>query len=126
MRWMRRFSFHRKHGNLATAIFLVGIGFCFPQLGRAAEHITLKNGFDLICDHRQAEGNRMRLYMDSGDSNFMDVNAVDIASVEYVDLPRPVAASKPPVADATTKLTPEEMRELLTRAGSKHDLDADL
>jgi len=111
---------------MVAAILLAGAGFCFPQMGRAAEHITLKNGFDLLCDHRQAEGDRIRLYMDAGDSNFMDVNAVDIASVEHVDLPRPAPTEAKPTAAATAKLSPEEMRELLAQAGSKHDIDVDL
>ena len=37
------------------------------------QHITLKNGFDLICDHRQADGDRMRLYLDADGTNFVDV-----------------------------------------------------
>jgi soluble lytic murein transglycosylase-like protein len=126
---MRLFFHHRAHRGhavfLASTLFLV-LGF---QSAWAAEHITLKNGFDLICDHKQDEGDHVRLYMDPGSSNFMDVSPGEIASVEHVDLPKPVVSSDAgakPKAPATDKLTPEEMRELLAQAGSKHDLDVDL
>jgi hypothetical protein len=94
----------------------------------AAEHITLKNGFDLLCDHRAADGDRVRLYLDPGNSNFVDVSPEEIASVEHVELPPPANAQKPAQAmpGDVVKLTPEAMREMLTRAGSEHDLDVDL
>jgi soluble lytic murein transglycosylase-like protein len=102
--------------------------------GRIAEHITLKNGFDLICDHRAAEGAKVRLYMDAAGSNFMEVNAGDIASAETVTLPAPApeptaiatihtgaSAGKPPA-----KLTDEDLRPMLSQAGATYDIDADL
>jgi soluble lytic murein transglycosylase-like protein len=100
--------------------------------GRAAEHITLKNGFDLVCDHRAAEGAKVRLYLDAAGSNFMDVNAGDIASAETVTLPAPAPA---PVATihtgastgkAPAKLTDEDLRPMLAEAGATYDIDADL
>ena len=47
---------------------------------RAAEYITLRNGFDLICDHRELAGDRVRLYMTASGPNFMEVPSTDIAS----------------------------------------------
>jgi soluble lytic murein transglycosylase-like protein len=95
---------------------------------RAAEHITLKNGFDLICDHRDAEGDRVRLYLDDSSANFVDVGAEEIVAVEHVDLPHAADAQAPKQAapDHDAKLTQQAMRELLTHAGSAHDLDVDL
>lgn len=105
-----------------------------PNAGRVAEHIMLKNGFDLICDHRAAEGAKVRLYLDAAGSNFMDVNAGDIASAETVTLPasapdpKPAAtihtgavASRPPA-----KLTDADLRPMLAEAGATYDIDADL
>jgi len=92
---------------------------------RGAEHITLTNGFDLICDHRSATGDRVRLYMDSGTTNFVEVNATEIVSSEHVDLP----ATRPGRASSLSpdgKLTDAELHELLARAGTAHDLDVDL
>jgi len=92
---------------------------------RAAELITLTNGFDLICDHRVANGDRVRLYLDS--ASFVEVSATEIARSEHVDLP-PAAAAKKSVAKATpeTKLSDAELHQLLTRPGEVHDLDVDL
>jgi len=91
----------------------------------AAEHVTLTNGFDLICDHHSADGDRVRLYMDSGNANFVELKAAEIVSSEHVDLP----ASAPTVVSAhpsDTKLTEDELHQLLARAGNAHDLDVDL
>ncbi|HZD50604.1 MAG TPA: lytic transglycosylase domain-containing protein [Silvibacterium sp.] len=91
----------------------------------AAERVTLTNGFDLICDHHSAAGNRVRLYMDSGNANFVELAAVEIASSEHLDLP--VAPPKrTPLIASDGKLSEAELHELLARAGNAHDLDIDL
>ena len=94
---------------------------------RAAEHITLRNGFDLICDHREVAGERVRLYMTTSGTNFMEVSNDDIASSEFVELPAateatPAAAAPALVADPT----PAEIREMAAKAGAAHDLDVEL
>jgi soluble lytic murein transglycosylase-like protein len=95
------------------------------RAAHAAEHITLTNGFDLICDHYSATGDRVRLYMDSGSTNFVEVNATDIVSNEHVDLPpRAVQDTSSPGREG--RLTDTELHELLSRAGTAHDLDVDL
>ena len=92
----------------------------------AAEHITLTNGFDLMCDHRADVGGRVRLYLDAGSTNFVEVSPAEIAAAEYVDLPPPPAAKNPAGAQPQSKLSAAELHELLARAGSAHDLDVDL
>jgi soluble lytic murein transglycosylase-like protein len=104
------------------AAALLFLALCFHA--DAAEHITLKNGFDLICDHRQTDGDHVRLYLDSGSANFVDIAVNEIVSSEYVDLPKSPANTTP--ATANTKLTTADLHELLTRAGTRHDLDVDL
>ena len=64
----------------------------------AAEHVTLKNGFDLFCDHRETDGEKVRLDFDAAGSSFLVVNASDIVSTEHVDLPNPVATDAPKAA----------------------------
>lgn len=93
---------------------------------RAAEHITLSNGFDLICDHRVADGTRVRLYMDS--TSFVEVNAAEIALSEHLDLPVAATADKsgPTETAVQSKLTDAELHELLAKPGEEHDLDIDL
>ena len=105
------------------ALALVASAAPFAQ---AAEHITLSNGFDLICDHRAVDGDRVRLYLDG--TNFLEVNAAAIAHSEMVELPPTVATAKtaPEQPAADTKLTEAELRELLAKPGAAHDLDVDL
>ncbi|HTW49540.1 MAG TPA: lytic transglycosylase domain-containing protein [Acidobacteriaceae bacterium] len=105
-----------------------------PAPTRVAEHITLRNGFDLICDHRVADGAKVRLYMDASGNNFLEVNATDIVAAEKVTLPAaakpadpaPAAATAGAAARPANKLTDEDLRPLLTQAGTTYDIDPDL
>ncbi|MGH9585828.1 MAG: lytic transglycosylase domain-containing protein [Acidobacteriaceae bacterium] len=97
---------------------------------RAAERITLTNGYDLICDHRAEAGvplgSRVRLYMDAAGQNFIEVTPDQIASSQFVKLPPP-PARKPAAAPATEgELSAAELHQILTTAGEAHDLNVDL
>ena len=99
----------------------------------AAERITLTNGFHLICNHRAVfdspAGKRIRLYIDSGNQNFIEVSPSQIASSETVTLPAAQAPATPsgPASQASeSHLTPAELHQLLARAGAAHDIDVDL
>lgn len=97
-----------------------------PEPPRVAEHIILKNGFDLICDHQAAVGARVRLYMDAAGANFLEVAASDIASDERIALPAappPATASPTP---APEKLSDDQLKPMLAQAGATYDIDADL
>jgi len=102
-------------------------------LARAAEHVTLKNGFGLDCVRREAVGDKVRLYFaekagTAAGSNYMDVAADSVVRVEMVaDLPEPVAEVKAPSAvTLMTVPTKEEMHEMLAHAGAAHNIDEDL
>jgi Transglycosylase SLT domain len=103
---------------------------CLALLGtvppmHAAEEITLRNGFNLLCDHRELAGDRVRLFTSQGNSNFVEVDAAEVVSVEIVpDPPSPTALAAGPAKEP--KLTPADMHELMTRAGATHNLDVDL
>jgi soluble lytic murein transglycosylase-like protein len=105
-----------------------------PAPARVAEHITLRNGFDLLCDHRVADGGKVRLYMDTTDSNFVEVSAADIVKSETVTLPAatqpaaPVAAASPNGAtnQQPGHLSDEDLRPMLTQAGTTYNVDPDL
>lgn len=125
----------RKSTMHATILLLAAGGLAAraraagPDPGRMAEHITLKNGFDLICDHREADGARVRLYLEGAGDNFMEVNAGDIASSEPVVLAPPeTEASAPKSAETPMRgqLSDGELRPMLAQAGAAFDLDADL
>jgi soluble lytic murein transglycosylase-like protein len=118
-------GFSRKSGRRGRVVVRAALGFIVAtSAARAAERVTLTNGFDLICDHHSAAGERVRLYMDSGNTNFVELDSAEIASSEHVDLPVAPLKSAPMPADS--KLTAAELRELLARAGNAHDLDIDL
>lgn len=111
----------------SIAWMCAGTLFLGTGMAQAAEHITLKNGFDLVCDHRELAGDRVRLYLDGGASNFVEVSAGEIVSEEFVDLPKPVLVTTKPATETNkAKLTEPELHELLAGAGAEHDLDVDL
>jgi len=103
------------------------------SLARAAEHVTLKNGFELDCVRREASGDKIRLYLagkdGAADSNYLEVAADSIVRVEIVpDVPKETEAAPKvlgPVAIMTAP-TKEEMHEMLAHAGESHDIDEDL
>jgi soluble lytic murein transglycosylase-like protein len=100
-----------------------------PAAGRAVEYVTLKNGFDLICDHREAVGDRVRLYTDAVGMNFVEVDASDIASDESVLVPVAEPAAPPaaqPSVKPPEKLTDAELKPILARAQATYNIDADL
>jgi soluble lytic murein transglycosylase-like protein len=100
---------------------------CVATAAHAAEHVTLKNGFDLVCDHREMDGQKVRLYLDAAGANFFEVNASDIVSDEHVDMPKPAEEAKPATApEAPEQLTDADLQPLLTKAGTTYNLDADL
>ncbi len=92
---------------------------------QAAEEITLVNGFQLSCDHREQAGGKVRLFTHPDRDDFVEVDAEDIASVELVPDPPP-----PPVAPVKLvpepKLTAADVHQLIAKAGATHNLDVDL
>lgn len=105
-----------------------------PTAGHAAEHVTLRNGFELDCARQETVGDNVRLYLlpapgDSpGAANFLEVSASAIVSA--VVIPDSPALTVPTAMTAahpdTTSLTAAELHELLTRAGAARNIDADL
>src|ERR1700677_590639 len=81
-------------------VVLAGLG-TVPAL-HAAEQITLKNGYNLLCDHREQEGDRVRLFTSKDGGNFVEVDA------------------------AEPKLSSADVHELIAQAGASHNLDVDL
>jgi Transglycosylase SLT domain len=90
----------------------------------AAEEVTLTNGFNLLCDHREETGGKVRLFTNKDNSNFVEVDAAEIASVDTV--PDPPTAPAPSGATAEPKLTDADVHQLISKAGANHNLDVDL
>ena len=112
-----------------TGLMVLGVVCLGGTLAHAAEYVTLKNGQDLICDHRVADGGNVRLYLDDSTGSYLEVKASDIASAEAVDLPKPTAPKTAATAAARPvpeKLSDSEMRPMLAKAGAAFDIDSDL
>ena len=130
-----RYSRSTRRFSLAAGLLALLIA---SPLAKAAEHVTLKNGFEVDCVRREASGDRVRLYFlpsssVSDEANFLEVAADAVVRVDQiVDIPRAAAISKIPArpmeAASTIFLQPTkaEMQEMLAHAGATHHIDADL
>jgi len=132
--------FKRRAGLGAVAMLASVLTLlAFAPMARAAEHITLANGFELDCVRREVVGDKIRLYFAAttgSEQNYMDVAVDAVVRVETIpDPPAPakVATIPPPqvhgdVAPTTSESQPTgaELKELLAKAGAQHNIDAEL
>jgi hypothetical protein len=126
---------------LAQFVIAAGVlaGTVLPL--RAAEQITLRNGFEITCHHHGTVNSRVRLYTEKGSQNYIEVAPGDIASVERIPDPPPPPSPDPPQAAAPVavpaagpvagsasdiKLSPADLNEMLAKAGHEHNVDMDL
>jgi hypothetical protein len=100
---------------------------------QAAERITLRNGFEMRCDHHAEVEGRVRLYLSAGEDNYSEFRPEEIAEIEKLPDPPPApksATSNPSAAGTNlrhdAKLSPADLGEMLTNAGREHNLDVDL
>ena len=133
MTMLRLIARTRLHRTRRLALLSIGFSLLSGCSLHAAERVTLRNGFDLLCDHRTTEGERTRLYLSASDSNFIEVASADITATEPAPaLAAAAAAAAAPSgslaapAIAAEKLTSAELHELLARAGAERNLDVDL
>ncbi|HEV2274273.1 MAG TPA: lytic transglycosylase domain-containing protein [Acidobacteriaceae bacterium] len=108
-------------GWIAAGLAILSASMALPS--RAAERITLKNGFDLVCDHQQQMDGRVRLYTGPAADSFLEVDAAQIASVETI--PDAAPAERQP-AGSKTPPSRVDLNQLMARAGSEHNVDLDL
>jgi soluble lytic murein transglycosylase-like protein len=115
----------RRHRFVAIAAFAAFL--VFAVYARAAERVTLRNGFVERCDHHALVDGHMRLYLSAGEDNYIEFAPDEIAAFENVpDPPATAAPVAPQNSNRTAKLTPVDLREMLARAGTDHNLDVDL
>ena len=97
---------------------------------QAAERVTLRNGFEMHCDHHAEAEGRVRLFLSAGEDDYIEFAPREIAEVEQVpDPPAPPAEESPTASSAAgpnAKLSPADLREMLAKAGHEHNLDVDL
>lgn len=113
----------------------VASALVFAPMAQAAQHVTLRNGFELDCARQETHGDHVRLYLASTDrseaANYMDVASDAVVRVETVpDPPQPMVTESlrgPGGLNSTSMtLTRHEMDTILASAGTDHDIDADL
>jgi len=117
---------------------------CLAASARAAERIALTNGFDLVCNHHTVVEGRVRAYMKTADTDYVELSPEAIAGVETV--PDPPVEVKPEVSAANpilsqptavigaqvgskavdAHLSASDLHQLLSKAGSEHNVDEDL
>jgi soluble lytic murein transglycosylase-like protein len=99
---------------------------------RAAELFTLRNGFEIRCDHHAQAEERTRLFLAPGEDNYIEFRPEEIAAVKTVpDLPvppesKPSATAASAKAGADGRLSTADLGEMLTKAGHEHNVDVDL
>lgn len=125
-RQMRQAPAGRRRSPARALAALTALGLMACGQARAAEQVTLTNGFALLCDHREIIGSRVRLY--TGSASYIEVPATEIAGIEAAPASPSPAAPAPAKAAAAPSgtLTRAELRELVTNAGAQHNLDVDL
>lgn len=105
---------------------LAAVAAAVPS-ARAAERVTLSNGFLMQCDHHATVDGHVRLYLSAGEGSYIEREPADIVIVETVAdppvQPAPVARQQ---ANASAKLTPADLHEMLAAAGQTHNVDVDL
>ncbi len=121
-----------------TFAVTLAVAWTVCPMAYAAEHVTLRNGFELDCVRRETIGDKVRLYLPphspdtqataGKNSNYLEVAGDAIVRVETVaDAPHPVSAVKTP-ANTVEAITPTsaEIREMLANSGAAHHIDTDL
>jgi Transglycosylase SLT domain len=130
----------KRRSRIHPGLTLLAVIAIACPLARAAEHITLRNGFELDCARHEITGDRIRLYLSADSSNYIDYPITAILRTETIpDPPAPATTLGAPgstvspstlgsqtSASTPTSLTPAEMHQLLARAGATHNIDADL
>jgi len=111
--------YHRSIAALSLAVLAA-----LPVV-RAAERVTLSNGFVETCHHHATAEDHVRLYLNAAEDSYIDLAPGQIASIEVVPDPQPIAQPESK-SSASAKLTQADLGQMLSRAGEQHNLDVDL
>jgi soluble lytic murein transglycosylase-like protein len=95
-------------------------------LGNAAhafQRVTLRNGFSYDCARYElTDSSHIRLFLSIQATDFIDLSRQSILSIETLPDPPP-----PPIAPVAAPAAPiPNVPELITAAGTRHHIDADL
>ena len=111
---------------------------------QAAERVTLRNGFEMHCDHHAEVEGRTRLYLSAGEDSYIEFRPEEVAAVEALPDPPPAQPAVDSALASRTfpqsaqnwtghgatlpeaKLSEADLHEMLSKAGQAHNLDVDL
>jgi soluble lytic murein transglycosylase-like protein len=102
-------------------------------VSHAFQRVTLRNGFFYDCARSEPiDDSHVRLFLTSSPaqspnqaSNFIDLSAQSIASIETLPDPPQPASAAVPAATAAPAPT-QDVHELLSKAGAQHNIDVEL
>lgn len=116
-----------RFGVFARCGLAMAVAAAVAPVVRAAERVTLSNGFAMQCDHHATVDGRVRLYLSSGEDSYIERRPEDVVSVEHVPdrPPQPLSPSQQG-ANVNTRLNPSDLHEMLADAGQTHNVDVDL
>lgn len=116
-----------------AGVWLVG---AVAVAAHAAERVTLRNGFEIQCSRHAEVDGRMRLFDGPGEANYIELGPDQIVSFERVPDPEPVVPpakletapthDEAAASQGDAKLSSDDLREILSKAGRAHHLDVDL
>jgi soluble lytic murein transglycosylase-like protein len=118
-------AMHPRHRQVCLCLLSASLAVLASPAMRAAEIITLRNGFTVNCASREAlstETVRLHLRSTSGADNYMDVPVTSIAAVETAPDEVPPAALPAPAAITAAADT----ATILAASGAKHNLNVAL
>jgi soluble lytic murein transglycosylase-like protein len=120
-------------------VFAAAVLAALAPAGRAAELVTLTNGYAIRCDHHARMESHVRLYLGADGNNYIEFPSRDVAGVEQAPA-MPAAPDAQTVAQPAEKgagrlissdltssgLASSDLGQMLTAAGREHNLDVDL
>jgi soluble lytic murein transglycosylase-like protein len=114
-------------GGLSCRMAAVAVLFILALEVRAAERVTLRNGFTMRCERHALVEGRVRLYLSSGEDDYVDFPPEEVATFEKTaDPPAAEAQTVPRSQSGGAKLNPADLHQMLARAGTEHNVDVDL
>lgn len=95
-------------------------------LAHAGERAALRNGFAMQCDHHATVEGHLRLYLGTGDASYIDLKPEEVADFESVPDPPAEPQKLHPAPAANRKLNSVDLNQMLSTAGTEHNVDMDL
>ena len=81
----------KMRSKIVISIALLG---ALAVTAQAGELVTLRNGFEMRCDHHAQVEGRTRLYLSAGEDSYVELAPGEIAEIEKRSLQAQTAAGR--------------------------------